>query len=423
MNRAVVIFVDSVEKAREVVASGVVVRGAHAPVLPLAVPAVRVTVANVPPFVPDGVLLEELAKHGKVVSPLKKLSSGCKSPLMRHGHLARGCPERKPSSAPLDVGASVGGGEAEPVGQVDEGVTVGTGEGVSVAIGEAQPVAEGVSVATGEGQPVGQVGEGVTVGMGEGVSVGLGEGQPGDQVGEGETVGLGESQPVGQVGEGVSVGMGEGVSVGLGEGQPGDQVDEGETVGLGESQPVGQVGEGSEGMNVGVDGGLNVAQRAGLCDRVKEGMGALGSGGAVRGGTSDSEEYMEEGGVDFKAPRLKRKTRANRGGSRAKRGGRRGKVGGVESGSSSGWASEDSVSSGGTVSSRHGVGQMKAFLQTTKNQRGVELEDYFSDLEKFARSVRHGCTKKGAADYTQQEVFRLRKINLKITRDGGNGTE
>ncbi|MPV02233.1 hypothetical protein FVA96_23770 [Escherichia coli] len=84
MNRAVVIFVDSVEKAREVVASGVVVRGAHVPVFPLEVPAVRVTVANVPPFVPDGVLLEELAKHGKVVSPLKKLSSGCKSPLMRH---------------------------------------------------------------------------------------------------------------------------------------------------------------------------------------------------------------------------------------------------------------------------------------------------------------------------------------------------
>uniref|UniRef100_G3NB31 CCHC-type domain-containing protein n=1 Tax=Gasterosteus aculeatus TaxID=69293 RepID=G3NB31_GASAC len=172
MKRAVVIFVDSVEKAREVVASGVVIRGAHVPVFPLAV-----TVANVPPFVPDGVLLEELVKHGKVVSPLKNLSSGCKSPLMRHvvshrrqlhmvltkpqaldlvikvriegfdyamfatsgdgrcfrcggdGHLARGCPERNPSSAPLDVGASVGGGEAEPVGQVDEGVTVATGEG------------------------------------------------------------------------------------------------------------------------------------------------------------------------------------------------------------------------------------------------------------------------------------------------------
>uniref|UniRef100_G3PJQ9 CCHC-type domain-containing protein n=1 Tax=Gasterosteus aculeatus TaxID=69293 RepID=G3PJQ9_GASAC len=162
--------------------SGHIVAGSflHSPLVKkrkLAVASHRLTVANVPPFVPDGVLLEELVKHGKVVSPLKKLSSGCKSPLMRHvvshrrqlhmvltkpqalhlvikvkiegfdyamfatsddgrcfrcggeGHLARGCPERNPSSAPLDVGASVRGGEAEPVGQVDEGVTVGTGEG------------------------------------------------------------------------------------------------------------------------------------------------------------------------------------------------------------------------------------------------------------------------------------------------------
>ncbi|KAL6112673.1 uncharacterized protein ACO6RY_11125 [Pungitius sinensis] len=87
MNHAVVIFVDSVEKAHKVVASGVVVRGTLVPVLPLAEPAVRVTVSNVPPFVPDDALLGELVKHGTVVSQMRKVSSGCRSPLLRQLHM------------------------------------------------------------------------------------------------------------------------------------------------------------------------------------------------------------------------------------------------------------------------------------------------------------------------------------------------
>uniref|UniRef100_G3Q9K5 CCHC-type domain-containing protein n=1 Tax=Gasterosteus aculeatus TaxID=69293 RepID=G3Q9K5_GASAC len=151
-----------------VVASGVVVRGAHGPVFPLAVPAIRMTVANVPPFVPDEALVEELAKHGKVVSPLRKTSSGCKSPLLRHvvshrrqthmvltkaqalslvikriegfdyvmfatsddgrcfrcggeGHLARVCPERNPSTRDQNRGEAreeKGKGEDRRVGLV-----------------------------------------------------------------------------------------------------------------------------------------------------------------------------------------------------------------------------------------------------------------------------------------------------------------
>uniref|UniRef100_A0AAQ4RI02 Aminopeptidase n=1 Tax=Gasterosteus aculeatus aculeatus TaxID=481459 RepID=A0AAQ4RI02_GASAC len=84
MNNAVVIFLDSVEKADAVVVSGIAVHGALVPVLPLSTPAVRVTVSNVPPFIGDEALVEELSKYGKVVSPVKKVSSGCKSPLLRH---------------------------------------------------------------------------------------------------------------------------------------------------------------------------------------------------------------------------------------------------------------------------------------------------------------------------------------------------
>ncbi|KAL6114748.1 uncharacterized protein ACO6RY_05437 [Pungitius sinensis] len=84
MNNAVVMFLDSVEKADAVVVSGITVHGALVPVLPLSTQAVRVTVANVPPFIKDEALVRELSKHGTVVSPVRKVSSGCKSPLLRH---------------------------------------------------------------------------------------------------------------------------------------------------------------------------------------------------------------------------------------------------------------------------------------------------------------------------------------------------
>ncbi|KAL6113787.1 uncharacterized protein ACO6RY_04695 [Pungitius sinensis] len=422
MNHAVVIFVDSVEKARKVVASGVVVRGTLVPELPLAEPAVRVTVSNVPPFVPDDALLGELVKHGTVVSQMRKVSSGCRSPLLRHvvshrrqlhmvlaktqalnlvikvriegfeyvmfatsdngrcfrcggeGHLARGCPVKSSSQDQNREGAG-GAGEEEGAGEAQE------------VVGE---LGEGVS----EARPVGQVGEGVS----EGVSMA----QPVGQVGEGVSVGMGEARPVGQVGEGVGV-----------------------------ARPVGQVGEG---VSVGVNGEVNVAQWASLvCGRVKEGTSGMSRGSDCKGargsldggmGVSDSEEEMEEGRVGFKVPHLKRKTRASRGGSQAKRGGAssRGEAGGGESDSSSGWGSAISVSSGGTVSRRYGAGQMKEFLHLTKNERGVRLEEYFSDVEKFARSARHGSMKKGAGDFTQQEVYRLRKFLLKINQEGGSTT-
>uniref|UniRef100_H3BZL1 CCHC-type domain-containing protein n=1 Tax=Tetraodon nigroviridis TaxID=99883 RepID=H3BZL1_TETNG len=47
-------------------------------------PATRITLSNVPPFISDEFLVNELSRHGKVVSPMKKILSGCKSPLLKH---------------------------------------------------------------------------------------------------------------------------------------------------------------------------------------------------------------------------------------------------------------------------------------------------------------------------------------------------
>ena len=75
----VVIFVDSVAKANKVV-----VKDSFVSVSPLTTPATRVTISNIPPFIGEEVLIRELSRHGEIVSAIRKLPSGFKSPLMIH---------------------------------------------------------------------------------------------------------------------------------------------------------------------------------------------------------------------------------------------------------------------------------------------------------------------------------------------------
>lgn len=84
MNNAIVLFLSSVEKANEVVVKGVVIGGLFTPVLPLSTPAKKVTLSNVPPFLKDEMLTKELSRFGKVVSPVKKITLGTKSGLIKH---------------------------------------------------------------------------------------------------------------------------------------------------------------------------------------------------------------------------------------------------------------------------------------------------------------------------------------------------
>ena len=84
MNGAVVLFLDKVERANSVVETGITVQDRFVPVQPLAQPAVRVILSNVPPFAPNEMLAKELSKFGKVVSPFRDMSSGIKSPMLKH---------------------------------------------------------------------------------------------------------------------------------------------------------------------------------------------------------------------------------------------------------------------------------------------------------------------------------------------------
>ncbi|TWW73338.1 Transposon TX1 uncharacterized 82 kDa protein ORF 1 [Takifugu flavidus] len=53
-------------------------------VTPLTQPAAWITLSNVPPFISDEFLAKELSRHGKLVSQIRKLLSGYRSPLLRH---------------------------------------------------------------------------------------------------------------------------------------------------------------------------------------------------------------------------------------------------------------------------------------------------------------------------------------------------
>ncbi len=84
MNNAVVLFLSTIEKANEIVQNGVVIKGSLIPVFPLSTPAKKIVLSNIPPFVKDEIIVQELSRYGKIVSPIKKIPLGCKSPLVKH---------------------------------------------------------------------------------------------------------------------------------------------------------------------------------------------------------------------------------------------------------------------------------------------------------------------------------------------------
>ncbi|TWW81254.1 Transposon TX1 uncharacterized 82 kDa protein ORF 1 [Takifugu flavidus] len=84
MNKMVVVFVGSIDKADQPVAAGVAVNGEHTPVFLLSNPARKVVVSNVPPFFKNDMLLRELGRHGRIVSPMRLIPLGSESPLLSH---------------------------------------------------------------------------------------------------------------------------------------------------------------------------------------------------------------------------------------------------------------------------------------------------------------------------------------------------
>ncbi|KAJ3582452.1 hypothetical protein NHX12_000597, partial [Muraenolepis orangiensis] len=84
MNRAVVVFLESIDKVNSVVESGVAIRDVFTQVMPLFNSARRVMISNAPPFLSNEALGRELGRYGLLVSPIRMVSLGCKSPHLKH---------------------------------------------------------------------------------------------------------------------------------------------------------------------------------------------------------------------------------------------------------------------------------------------------------------------------------------------------
>lgn len=84
MNSAIVVFLKTIDLANLLVESGIVINDIFTPVLPLSTPSKKVILSNVPPFISNEVLTKMLSRYGKIVSPIKMIPIGCKSPLLKH---------------------------------------------------------------------------------------------------------------------------------------------------------------------------------------------------------------------------------------------------------------------------------------------------------------------------------------------------
>ena len=88
MNNAIVLFLGTIEKMIE---QGVVISKTLTPVLPLSTLSKKIIISNVRPFFKDVLIERERQRHGRLVSSIRKIPLGCKSPLLKHLVFFRRC--------------------------------------------------------------------------------------------------------------------------------------------------------------------------------------------------------------------------------------------------------------------------------------------------------------------------------------------
>ncbi|KAK3567282.1 hypothetical protein QTP86_016084, partial [Hemibagrus guttatus] len=84
MNSAIVVFLNDVAKVTKLTGQGIIINNELKLVSPLSSPAKKVILSNVPPFISDKVIANELSRYGRLVSPIKRIPLGCKSSLIKH---------------------------------------------------------------------------------------------------------------------------------------------------------------------------------------------------------------------------------------------------------------------------------------------------------------------------------------------------
>ncbi len=84
MNKAMVVFLKTEQLVNQLTESGIWIKEMFVPVTPLAAPATKVTISNVPPFISNDAITKELTRFGKIASPVRMIPLGCKNAALKH---------------------------------------------------------------------------------------------------------------------------------------------------------------------------------------------------------------------------------------------------------------------------------------------------------------------------------------------------
>lgn len=84
MNGSVVAFLSQTDLVNKIVEHGIILNDSLVAVTPLVTPARKIIISNVPPFLKNALIVNELSRHGQIVSAPKRIPLGCKSPLLQH---------------------------------------------------------------------------------------------------------------------------------------------------------------------------------------------------------------------------------------------------------------------------------------------------------------------------------------------------
>lgn len=91
-----------------------------------------------------------------------------------------------------------------------------------------------------------------------------------------------------------------------------------------------------------------------------------------------------------------------------------------ESGSDSESDCSVSLSQIETMSRCYELDDIKLFLKSTKNRRGVRVDEYFPDVKQFIEKTRYLMAE---GSFTNKEIYRLRKLMRKINTDLSDGAD
>lgn len=84
MNKAIVVFLKTEQLVNQLTESRIWINEMFVPVTPLAAPATKVTISNVPPFISNEAITKELTRYGTIASPVRMIPLGCKNTALKH---------------------------------------------------------------------------------------------------------------------------------------------------------------------------------------------------------------------------------------------------------------------------------------------------------------------------------------------------